>query len=125
MLNRLITLSFARQLHEHLFPSARSERLSQQVDALGTEVRRDTLHCLREMLAFATSVEPTDKNAVRSYAVAQALRINERDFAWRRRCEQLWQQMHAQGVAIYQSRRAKTAMAQAARASVAGSMIAG
>src|SRR6185503_14302874 len=41
LLNRLISLSFARQLHERFFPGPATDALSGAANRLGVEVRRD------------------------------------------------------------------------------------
>jgi len=106
LLNRLISLSFARQIHERFFPGAVTRELSLAVMSLSVDIRRDTVVVLRRALDFVSTVDIHDKNAVRRFSVEQALAINARDLAWRARTEDLWLRLNARGVALM-SRRGK------------------
>lgn len=97
LLNRLISLSFSRQLHEHFFPGPETRALARAVNELGIETRRDTLRVLRETLAFVSEANVRDDARVRSFALAQALSLNARDRERRRRCEELWQHLELRG----------------------------
>jgi anaerobic magnesium-protoporphyrin IX monomethyl ester cyclase len=100
LLNRLISLSFARQLHERFFPGSASDHLSRRVVDVSLEARRDTVEALREALAFVQTVRPDDETAVRRFAIAQALAVNAADRERRRRTEELWQQLNLRGSAL-------------------------
>lgn len=95
--NRLISLSFSRQVHEHFFPSSATEALSRSVTELGTEVRRDTARALRDALGFVASEDVGDRQLVQRFAVGQALDLARRDVAWRARTESLWRHLDARG----------------------------
>lgn len=99
LLNRLISLSFARQLHQHFFPGSDTDRLSEQIRAVIHDVRQDTLERLRAVLDFAASADPQDKQKVRRFAVAQALSIGEYDAPMRIKAGRLWLALHARGLA--------------------------
>lgn len=100
LLNRLISLSFARQLHERFFPGSVTNALAAEVTELTREVRRDTVVELRRAYAHVLSCDPTDKTGARTFAVEQALAIGERDLAWRARADDLWQRLNARGVTL-------------------------
>src|SRR5262249_48865252 len=53
LLNRLISLSFARQIHDRFFPGEVTAELGRAVVDLGVEVRKDTVTALRRALDFA------------------------------------------------------------------------
>jgi radical SAM superfamily enzyme YgiQ (UPF0313 family) len=97
LLNRLISLSFARQLHEQFFPGPTTDRLCEAIKELSVAVRRDTADVLRRVFDFSTSANLRDKDAVRKFAVSEALSINSRDLAWRTRTEDLWERLNARG----------------------------
>lgn len=100
LLNRLISLSFARQLHETFFPGAATDHLSREIMELSVAVRRDTVLEMREALAFVQRSDYHDKLAVRQYAVQKAVAINARDAAFRYRAAELWNQLNVRGMAL-------------------------
>jgi radical SAM superfamily enzyme YgiQ (UPF0313 family) len=100
LLNRLISLSFARQLHEHFFPGSVTDQLSRAAMELGVAVRRDTVQILRQVLDFVSTADVHDKAAVRRFAIDLGLSINARDVAWRARTEDLWMRLNARGAAL-------------------------
>jgi len=104
LLNRLISLSFARQLHAHFFPGPASEALSRQIVDLSIEVRRDTVRVLRDSLAFVEAENVRDDRLVRRFAVAQALSVNTRDHEHRRLTEELWQHLNLRGRLLMERR---------------------
>jgi hypothetical protein len=97
LLNRLISLSFARQLHERFFPGTETEKLSRRIAEIGAEARLDTVRVLREALDFVRTDDVRNSERVRRFAVAQALRVNAVDRERRRRTEELWQHLHLRG----------------------------
>jgi anaerobic magnesium-protoporphyrin IX monomethyl ester cyclase len=104
LLNRLISLSFARQLHERFFPGSASDSLSRRVTELSLEARRDTVRAIRDGLAFVTSERVDDEVAVRKFAVSQALAINAADRERRRCTEELWQHLNLRGRMLMEQR---------------------
>lgn len=104
LLNRLISLSFSRQLHERFFPGQATDALSRAVVDLSTETRRDSVEYLRRTLAFVAATDVRDERAVRSYALSLALEINARDRERRRRAEELWQHLELRGRALMERR---------------------
>ena len=99
LLNRLISLSFARQLHEHFFPGPTTEVLSAAATELGVAVRCATAERLRRIVDHVRPPAVRAAAAVRRFAVAEALDIGETNRTWRARCNELWQQLNARGVA--------------------------
>jgi radical SAM superfamily enzyme YgiQ (UPF0313 family) len=104
LLNRLISLSFARQIHEHFFPGPATAAFAERAMRVGVEARRDTVRVLREVLAFVRRVDVRDAAAVRRYAVEQALAIQVRDLALRAETEELWRRSHARGLRLWAQR---------------------
>jgi anaerobic magnesium-protoporphyrin IX monomethyl ester cyclase len=100
LLNRLISLSFARQLHERFFPGSATDALSRESVALGVEVRADTVRRLRDALEFVQKTDVRDEPSVRRFAVSQAFEINAADRERRRRTEELWQHYTLRGAAL-------------------------
>ncbi len=97
LLNRLISLSFARQLHERFFPGAKTDELSSLAVEIGIEARRDTLRAIREAADFAASAAAKSASEVRRFAIRQALSVNAEDHERRRKTEELWQHYHLRG----------------------------
>jgi len=97
VLNRLISLSFARQLHAHFFPSDTTTTLDRAVTDLGVEVRRDTVARLRTALEVVRSDVWKDSRAMQRFAIEQRLAIGAMDMPLRRRTERLWDHFHARG----------------------------
>lgn len=104
LLNRLISLSFARQIHERFFPGPATSAFAEQATRVGVEARRDTLRVLREVLAFVREVDVRDAAAVRGYAVEQALAIQTRDLRLRAETAELWQRSHVRGLRLWAQR---------------------
>lgn len=97
LLNRLISLSFARQIHDTLFPSEATRALHVAVSELGVAIRKDTVLRLREALAFVRSAHFQDAPAVRRFAVEQGLAMGHRDMPLRKRVAALWDHYSARG----------------------------
>jgi hypothetical protein len=100
LLNRLISLSFARQLHERFFPGAASSALAERIMAIGIEARADTVRVLREGLAFVREHDVYDAARVRRFAIAQAMAVNAADAERRRATEELWQHLTLRGATL-------------------------
>jgi hypothetical protein len=96
LLNRLISLSFARQLHECFFPGPSTDQVSQDVLDLVRTVHADTLAILDQSLALAAR-KPTDAEAVCEQAVAMALAAARRELPWRVQADRLWEHLHLHG----------------------------
>ena len=97
LLNRLISLSFARQLHERFFPGSATDTLSRRIMEISVEARGDTVRALRDALAFVATENIHDETRVRRFAVSQALEINRADHERKRRTEELWQHLTLRG----------------------------
>lgn len=122
LLNRLISLSFARQLHERFFPGEVTDGISADVGRLSVETRGDTVRELRALLDFVMTADLRDKERVRRFAVAKALEINARDLPRRARAEALWHRLNARGMTLMAARgRARVAKARAGWGVAAGS----
>jgi anaerobic magnesium-protoporphyrin IX monomethyl ester cyclase len=104
LLNRLISLSFARQLHQRFFPGAASDALAERIMALGVEARADTVRVLREGLAFVREHDVHDAARVRRFAISQALAVNAADAERRRATEELWQHLSLRGATLMAER---------------------
>jgi hypothetical protein len=103
LLNRLISVSFARQIHDELLPSAEAEELSRTVTDLGVRVRRDTVQRMRELLEVVRSPAWRDPKVMRRFAVDQALAIGAHDMPLRAQVEALWDRYHARGRGLARS----------------------
>jgi radical SAM superfamily enzyme YgiQ (UPF0313 family) len=97
LLNRLISVSFARQIHDELLPSAEASEMSRAVTDLGVRVRADTVRRLRELLDVVKSPAWRDAKAMRRFAVDQAFAIGAHDMPLRAEVENLWDRYHARG----------------------------
>lgn len=98
LLNRLISVSFARQLHESFFPGEQTSALSRRAMEIGALARRDTVAVLREVMGHVKATDLRDGDAIRRYAVSLALSIHRRDATLRKETEELWRQYHAIGL---------------------------
>jgi len=97
LLNRLISLSFARQLHERFFPGSESRQLSDETFALLRTVHEDTLQILQQAFAMAETPGRLDAVETQREAVAMALAASRRDLDWYARAGQLWEYCHVRG----------------------------
>ncbi|MBK7395641.1 MAG: cobalamin-dependent protein [Myxococcales bacterium] len=97
LLNRLISLSFARQLHERFFPSPETRALVDAVHRIGAEVRSDTVVRLRTLLETVRACDPRDQATLQRFAIDQALAIGAWDMPRRLATESLWSELHARG----------------------------
>ena len=97
LLNRLITLSFARQVHERLLPGAATDALSRRVDALGMEARLDTVAELRRLADSCDRSGASDKGDLREQAIALAMGMQRRDHEFLGRFETLWTTLNERG----------------------------
>jgi hypothetical protein len=100
LLNKLISLSFARQVHEALFPGGETDMLSAQVDQLVIETHEDSIKELRRTFEYAELASLEDVEGVRSFAVERALALNGRDLRRHQMVEKLWKKLEARGEAL-------------------------
>lgn len=100
LLNRLISLSFARQIHQHFFAGSATDALSREVTELGSAVRADTVASLRRTLEFVATDAAADAARVRRFAVAEALELGRKDMPWRSHTERLWRHFTARGTLL-------------------------
>jgi hypothetical protein len=108
LLNRLISLSFARQLHLRYFPGSASTALAERVMAISIEARRDTIRVLRETLAYVATADLDDAAAIRRHAIDLAFAITAADAERRRQTEELWQHLTLRGAMLLTQRGLKT-----------------
>ncbi len=69
LLNRLIGLSFARQVHEQVRDGGAPRELLQLVDELLRIVESDTVTMMRDAVAFASEADLQDYPAALQFAV--------------------------------------------------------
>lgn len=100
LINRLISLSFARQIHQHFFPGSAADRLTHAVEDLLRAIYGDTVRRLRSALDFARTVDLADHEAAVQYATTMGLSIYEQDGRWSAVLTDLWQRLHARGLAL-------------------------
>ncbi|MBI4705215.1 MAG: B12-binding domain-containing radical SAM protein [Deltaproteobacteria bacterium] len=99
LLNRIISLSFARQVHERFFPGVTTDALGAEVDELVIDAHGDTVDVLRRLLDRCAQAGAPSFEA-RELAIGEALAIGRRDQPRRARAADLWQQLHARGLAL-------------------------
>lgn len=104
LLNRMISLSFARQLHEHFFPSNATTALGRAIADLGVTVRRDAVATLREALECARSLPLDPPRLAARFAVERGLAIGARDMRWRAQAEALWDHLGVRGTVLQERR---------------------
>jgi hypothetical protein len=99
LLNRLISLSFARQLHQHFFPGQATERLSREVLDLVRAAHADTVSILDEARALAGGprMEPAE---ISQRAVDMALAAARRALPWYADVDRLWNHFQLRGRAL-------------------------
>jgi anaerobic magnesium-protoporphyrin IX monomethyl ester cyclase len=97
LINRLISLSFGRQVQLVLCPGAGAEAMSRRVDELCVEVYGDTVALLRRVVAFVAEAKLSDRQAVNEMTAELAMETLRRDAAWGQRTGDLWQHMTARG----------------------------
>jgi len=101
LMNRMIALSFARQVHERFFPGPATTKLAAAADALIVEVHRDTVDELRRTLEFAAGVDPDDERSIRDFAVEQGFAMTARAQPWYARFDELWGNLNARGATLF------------------------
>ena len=104
LLNKLISVSFARQIHERFFPGSTAEKLSREVDALIADSHRGTTDAVREAISFVKRADPTDFDGVRAFATDQALRLGADDVVRFDIFEQLWNCLCSCGETMFRNR---------------------
>lgn len=97
LLNRLISLGFARQLHEHFYPDASTHTLAAEAVSIGRAVRLDTVRRLREIAAFVSGPALPSSADARSFAIDQGFAVGAFDMPLRVRVEALWKALHVRG----------------------------
>jgi hypothetical protein len=100
MLNHIISLTFAYQLHQKLFPGTESDKFARDIESLAVRVHLDTLETLQRILDFAAHSDLEDTDGPRQFAVDLGFEINNRDLGWRRECEHYNGLLDARGRAL-------------------------
>ncbi|MCP4678220.1 MAG: radical SAM protein, partial [Deltaproteobacteria bacterium] len=100
LLNKLITLSFTRHVHEELIPGTGTDAMSEKVDKLIVEVYRDTIDELIRIMDFAVGSSLGEKEKIRDFAVETATSVNKRNHHWLSRAERLFFWLNARGTRI-------------------------
>ncbi|MGE0787247.1 MAG: radical SAM protein [Sandaracinaceae bacterium] len=98
LLNKLISLSFARQIHQHFFPGPAMDRADRDVQSLIDEVHRDCFAMLWRVYDFAVSADLEDHAAMHELAVTMGLEASRRDLGWHARAQALWDMFNITGV---------------------------
>ena len=99
--NRMTNLTIACGAHEAFFPGRVTERMSADVNALMVEVYSDTVNRLREILEFSATVDVTDGQTIRDFAVETALAMNRDALPWRNRIQELLNHFNSRGEALF------------------------
>lgn len=97
LLNRLISLGFARQLHEHFYADAATGALAAESLAIGRAMRLDTVERLREIAAFVAGPRLPSYADARRFAVEQAIAVGAMYMPLRVRVESIWKALHTRG----------------------------
>ncbi len=97
LLNRLIAVSMARQIHERFLPGESTRRVSEAVDHLIVEAHEDTIREIRDAMRFVRGLTGTDFAPVRRYAAEQAERLSLADHKRFTMFQQLWDHLSARG----------------------------
>lgn len=97
LLNRLIAVSMARQIHERYLPGESTRQVSEAVDRLIVEAHRDTIREIRDAMGFIRKGDDKDFHAVRRYAAEQAERLSVSDHDRFSVFQELWDHLFARG----------------------------
>jgi anaerobic magnesium-protoporphyrin IX monomethyl ester cyclase len=102
--NKLISLAFAAQAQQWMFPGQETDRLAQQVEQIGCAVRRDTVDALRRTVDFADRASPDDWGAANAFCVREGLGAAQRDLPFHTQVDRLWELLHARGHMLLEHR---------------------
>ncbi|MCP4603592.1 MAG: radical SAM protein [Proteobacteria bacterium] len=103
LLNELISLSFARQIHEEFFPGRNSDELNQKVETLIIDVHQNTVDELRRLSDFVATVDLENDEGIRDRAVVSAMELNRRDLNWRETCARLLHRYNIRGQVLFEA----------------------
>lgn len=99
LLNRLISLTFAGQVHEALLSNRRSKALWKIVRSLSIDVHRDTVDRMRRYLDFASTTSLTNVREIRDFAIEDSFEVNALNARWLGQFDELWRTMSIRGIA--------------------------
>ena len=106
LLNKLISLSFSRQIHEHYLPGKTTTEVSEAVDRLIVEAHRATVSEIGAAIRFVAGEPGASFASVRRFAAEQAERLAAVDAGRFERVGQMWDYLSARGeAALGQTRR--------------------
>ncbi len=94
LLNKLISLSFTRQVHEKLYKGKETTEINLEVEKLIVEVLRDSVDEMRRLLDFASRVDLGDNKKIKDHAVQKAFELNSRDLSWLKRLNRIGKQLN-------------------------------
>ncbi len=100
LMNRMISLSFSRQVQDVYLQGPTTDDISARVDNLVTEINFDTINEIRRIIDFATMVSIDELDKIRDFSIETALAINERNSHWQTRYEDLLFLLNARGEKI-------------------------
>jgi hypothetical protein len=90
LLNKLISLSFARQMHLTLLDSEATRAISADVLKLIIEARTDTLNELQTTIDFVQTIGPQDRDGITDFAREQAIRMGKDTARWKTASNRWW-----------------------------------
>lgn len=97
LLNRLISLSFARQVHERFFPGRATDAFCKRVNDLTHAVHTDTLDLLWKVHDFVNELDEGDTDSATPYALRLGLDAAKRDLPWNTEAMRLWEHANVRG----------------------------
>jgi phage tail protein X len=97
VVNRVISLSFARQVHRALWPGPDADALSDRVDRLCAEVYESTIALLRHVVDYAAHADLASPGAIHEHTAELALGVLAEDAELSARAADGWQRLTARG----------------------------
>ncbi len=100
LLNKLISISFARQVHEEFYGGRATDEINSSVDSLIEDTHVDSVVEMRRIMDFVAATPIEDSEAIRDFAVKQALEMTDRDLRFHDRFRKLWSLLNARGATL-------------------------
>jgi anaerobic magnesium-protoporphyrin IX monomethyl ester cyclase len=97
LLNKLISLSFARQMHLTLLDDATTRAISSDILKLIIEARTDTLNELQTAIEFVQTIDPQDRESITQFAREQAISMGKNTARWKTQSNRLWNALMHRG----------------------------
>lgn len=101
LMNKLISVYFAGQVHVSFFDGSQSKSIFSQIESLLVDFHRDLLEEMRRIIHFAQEADPSKAELIRDWAVQAALEMNQRDHRFFNRYEQIFARLNARGQVRY------------------------